>query len=337
MAKNKKLSQRGIVRLTTDAYDAFTGWDWFVDPSTHLSIGSAKEGFLSNNGFKVHPIDPDEPEPWTKGEYFCDPDTMIVAMNSSSYDISYASFLDWDKDNYLSSDRRMARLSTKYRAGAGMLSGLPKVDYDHNRPMQLDIRLDLSLYYGKRFIEANVTITNKYEEAADVLFIYQDGAFMWMPDQNQDNVIPVFVNDNGARIEANDRFQVAFTGTDRLITGTYHPGRGIFSGIYTDNQSAHIGMLPYYLLFTENAGDSIDLKFTDDRPRSMEEIIVSMYANKEEYDKNAKQYKIRSVSFPVKQLQPGQTVSLRFFLIGFETDANLSLETLAAEIIRQLP
>lgn len=89
------------------------------------------------------------------------------------------------KDRYLSDDHQLARQSFRYNAAEGLRTNLlPEVIKNVSSP-KLDIREDHTLVSGKPWIETTVTITNRYSEPADMLYIYQDAAFMWLPDQNQ--------------------------------------------------------------------------------------------------------------------------------------------------------
>ncbi|MDR6878740.1 hypothetical protein [Bacillus sp. 3255] len=322
----------GIVRYTSDAYDAFSGWDWFVDPKTSIGIGVAKDGFLSKYGPKIHPIDMNNPQPWSGGEYFCDPDTMILAKTKSSYNIVYGSYLNWEKDRYLSDDKLLARQSFRFNAAEGLRTNLsPEVTKSVSSP-KLDIREDHTLVSGKPWVETTVTITNKYPEPADLLYIYQDAAFMWLPDQNQSKVETLIVNANNTMIS--NQFESIPT-SEKVVVGTYHKEKKVYGGIYTDNPYALTGISSNYLLFNELENDTtIERKFVDSTPRDINETVSLI---EEESKKSDGDYKIRFVAFPVMNLEPDKMVTLRFYRIAFQDENIKDQKQIAQKILQNIP
>ncbi|WP_199624273.1 hypothetical protein [Paenibacillus alkalitolerans] len=325
-------AKNGIINYTSDAYDSFTGWAWFIDPKTSMSIGVAKDGFLAKYGPKIHPIDIKNPKPWDGGEYYCDPDTIIMARTKSTHNIVYGAYLEWEKDRYLSDDSQLARSSFRYNPLAGLRDNLLPEVAKYVQPLNLDIREDHTLVSGKPWVETTVQITNRYTEPADILYIYQDAAYMWLPDQNQIKVHPLTVNANTG--VTSNQFEAILT-SEKVVVGTYHQEKNVFGGIYTDNQHALVGVSSQYLLFTEKEDDTtIERKFVDNTPRTVEETITLIQEQSKNPDGN---YKVRFVAFPVMNLEPNKSVTLRFYRMGLQDVATNDMNAMAQKIIQNMP
>lgn len=319
----------GIIRQS-DAYNTFSGWDWFIDQETHLGMGVAKGGFLSEYGPKIHPIDPLNPEPWSKGEFFCDPDTIIVAKTKSKYEIAYGNYLSWNKDMYLREDNQFARVSFNYNNG--LKRNLNPDILNKNDALKLDIREDHTMLAGKNWIQTNVEIINRYSEPTDVLYIYQDAAYMWLPDNNQDGVTPFSVK-LGDSPTFSTEFQVNTTGIEGYVAGTVHNERNIFSGLYTDNPNALIGAVPNYVLFKVTGRVSLDNNDVDNFPKEIDEIISNMRNSINEPG----QFKSRVIAFPIMNIEPGEKVIITFYRMGLQSENNISNDELMKSIIKNLP
>ncbi|MNW38603.1 hypothetical protein D3C74_156720 [compost metagenome] len=327
----------GIMSYTSDAYNTFTGWDWFTDRNTQLSIGVSRGGVLANYGPKIHGVDSSSPQPWDGVEYYCDPDTMIVAMTKDRYDITYGYFLDWKYGRYLSEDEKLARVSFSYNHENGFREDAPTQATAGLDPIQLDIKEDHTLIADSNWVQSTIYITNKYSEPVDAIYVYQDAAYLWLPDQNQLGVTPLFIEEiSGSAPSYTTDFKTGLNnGTSQYIAGLYHQDRGIYSGLATENNNAILGVTSDYLLFTENDGDPLNLKYLDNENKDFADLIADI---KNAADSSDGKYKNRFIAFPINQLAPGEQVTLNFYRLAIkDIDSDTHLSEVMQEVIDNAP
>lgn len=318
-AENKNTANGNGIEYFTLAYDTFKGFDWFIDTKTHLSMGIPKYGVLSDVGLKIHSINPDDPEPWDGGEFYCDPDSVILVSSKTRYEVAYDSYLNWQKDYFIRPDKQFVRISSMHDSLSGLNYAVKNITGLKTVPLKLDIRQDHSLEAGKPWVRSTIYITNRYSEPVDILYFYQDAAYMWLPDQTQKRVRPLVVNKN----LKNESYYFIRNSDRTMVAGTFHSTKGYFGGLFIDNPQAYLGVIPEYALFRQHKIitqlDKLGYADIDNSKKSFAEILnyLSQWNGKEATPPSLK---VRVLAIPFIQVPPGETVATEFYRIGLHTD-----------------
>lgn len=329
-SNNFSNKQRSMIQYYTRAYDTFTSWDWLVDPSTNLALGNIKEGALLDYQHKIHPINLQKPNEWSEGEYYCDPDSIIVAYNGDGkYNSQYLPYMKWNKDYFIQKDGKLGRFSVRYDPNTG------NKYFNQTNPLQLEVREDHTIQMGQPYIETTISIKNLYDTEMNILYIYQDAAFMWLPDGNQQHVGTYI---NSSKSEIVDKFWFGIN-DPTVIAGTYHKMKNVFGGIYTSNPYAFIGIIPEYAYFIKhlNRQDMANKGVygyaeVNYYKKTKDELVEYLSQwNGREITKD--DLKNRIVVLPIDNLKPGETRIIEFRRTGY---MNLNSKKTDIEWVRSL-
>jgi hypothetical protein len=224
----------------SSAYNAFTGWEWIIDTTTGVSLGRPKVGTLRNYQFKIHPIDHLDPNEWSEGEFFCDPDSILFyEVEGEPPGAVYLPYLAWESDLYIAPEWDWARLSAWHRIGDGFV-------HEAGTEPPIEIREDRSLVVGEGFVEIRVYLTNRADRSVSVAYVYQDAAYLWLPQQDQSSLTG-YGQANGVKHWGTFWFD-SVGGYDGYA-GLVDLEHDVMAGISVLDYRARIGVLPKYLFF----------------------------------------------------------------------------------------
>ncbi len=254
-------------------------------------------------------------------EYFCNPDSVVVVRTESTYTATYLPYLVWETS--VTPDR--LEVANEY-LGAGLKP------FVHDPPPALRVKLLHRLTSGQGRIRVDVELRNDSGQDAEITFIYQDAAYMWLPDRSQQQV------DAAARVGGQ-----ALTGRFWFGQGqagdwvaTAHARQGVVAGLWSASADAYLGVIPEYALFGYHVMDvrstgSLGLARVSQTPRSAKQLIAELSRwNGQAVQPQDLKNRILAVVFP--RVAPGATVRTGYSQWGFVSPTPVHDGSLTAAI-----
>jgi hypothetical protein len=290
-------------------------YKWFKHPKYNLAMGieddSSGSRHISTYCHKLHPLDADVPEPFSHGEYFCDPDTVLSVVTSDSRkleSIVYLPYVQWNRNVSVDDKKIIIKLDHDYRMGG--LSILPRL----NLPVSIKERHEMDV--ASELIRSQVVLQNMYKEPVDILYCYQDAAVLWFPTNNQENQDTSVCLDDQPVV--NNQFRLgeisAFGRADAIDRRA-----GVAAGLATADKNAYVGILPRYAGFlghlTLRFGNLVGIADFSGKPVRPAHILnqVKSWGGVPVVPAALKN---RAVIFVLKGMQPKEQRTVRFYRMG---------------------
>jgi len=299
------------IYFDTFAYDTQSDAKWFIDSKTKIAMGKDSDGIFANSSYRFHVEKPDRNREW-QGEFFCQPDTVILAFDQNQHYLAYNGYLRWDSDTFLRQDKKFARISLWRTPNTDIkyIESIPRKEIEKTPNLLADIQEDISLYYGNPVGESRVYITNRYSKSMSFLYIYQDAAYMWLPQGNQDRVQFIFFPvDDSDNLETLSAFGLNSNNT-YFFAGTYHPDHNILSGVFTTAPASFVATLPSYI------GNKEEFNyFVQDETVASYDDIIQRIKKLVGFNTNEVCLKNRAVAIFFDQVKPGETRAAIFYRV----------------------
>ncbi|MGC8771621.1 MAG: hypothetical protein ACP5Q5_10260 [Brevinematia bacterium] len=224
---------------------------WFIDSKTKIAMGKDPIHLGENSIYLYrYSLGGDNglpPSNGWEGEFFCSPDTMVYVYNSNINELAYLKHLSWSSDKFLSYDRKKAGLAFYYWNSGVYSTNIH--DIDSVTPISTNVKLNIEefnyLFNGFYVSPVKVSIQSLYTQNVDVVYIYQDAAYMWFPRGNQEGVeIIFFPIDNSENVSNISQFRLN-SSNDFYFAGTYDPSNNIIAGLYSDWKSYSAAITRY--------------------------------------------------------------------------------------------
>jgi len=316
----------------TFAYSQFTDADYYIDPISKIVVTRQKEGWRNGYSFDLRGKESDDT--W-RSEFFCEPDTMVFVYNNNSYQRSYLPYLLWIDDVYLTNNIVVVGLVHMYNFG-NISSLLPSGTMNNFNNIPLDIEEIHSHELGMNYVKTEILIRNRGSETFNVVYVYQDAAYLWFPRGNQSGIEPVFYrySNNASQFDIGNYRSAQLEPGDSVFSGYVDRDHGIITGIFSNQGWSKVGLINDYIGLESNGisnpsnGESYQIVnnmtfYYDNIPTS--NIIYG--------DQNANILKNRYVAFNINDLHPGESRSVYFYRIMYHIpDQTLDNSTLLLKI-----
>jgi len=335
---NNITDNKSILYHFSDAYKPFTGADYYVDPVSEIVLTAQKEERRNGYDLDVRGFSPTYN--WTS-EFFCEPDTVVIAYNNSTYMKAYLDYLVWIDDVYLSDDQVMiSLLHLKEFGNLGPLINpvaLKSVD-----DLPIDIEETHNHFLGSNLIDTNVTICNRGDSNLNIIYVYQDAAYLWYPRGNQSGVTPVFyssvsgVNNN----EIGNYTAYSLKSNDKAFAGYADKEHDVISGIISASPDTKVGIIPEYIGLVYGSSQSIPgFEVLSDQKITYTDIPDEKFNGSAASDND---FKAIYIAFNLENMAPGETRSFNFYRFAYNGKGEpLSNDTLisiiSSEMANQIP
>ena len=160
---------------------------WLRDFESDIALGINQGDFKDSNfGTRIHDSNTGPKE------YSCYPDDVVYAQKEDGQlEIAYAGYLKWKGEARIKTDGLKAVSAYTRSFGMGLLTKyIEPFIFEEMADINADIQVQHVLSKGKRFVKTEITITNTYPRPAHFYWVYQDGVYLYLPNQHQSDVIP---------------------------------------------------------------------------------------------------------------------------------------------------
>ncbi|MEQ1491396.1 MAG: hypothetical protein ABL932_12690 [Terricaulis sp.] len=291
--------------VTSDGYDAFSGATYIEDHDSNIVLTEIRE--MGFSGVDIRGLR--DPDGQWRVEYFCRPDTVLIAESGRRRQTYYLPYLSWSSANYVTDD--VAIVESRRVPSMGTFGSLLPESVPSPSP-EADITVRHQLRRGARVVESLVTITNRARSAQHMTYIYQDAAYMWFPEGDQKNTesIRLSVSPGVVQRQVNASSSGPTPAGYWQFAGTFNRHRGVVAGILsmTPGEIAgisgnYVGVSPteiegqgYYRARRDFGSDDIPIEQRGEGVRDMR------FVN-------------RFVALDFGSLEPGETRTLPFLRI----------------------
>ncbi|MDR1396718.1 MAG: hypothetical protein LBJ14_03180, partial [Desulfarculales bacterium] len=161
---------------------------WYRHPVYDMAMGVHADPNIVSIGeycLKLHPLDPRNPDAFGAGEYFCDPDSVVSMVTPGSDKLErivYLPYLRWRRD--ISVNDQSVTLMFRHHPDDGHHPVVPKLS------LPLEIKESHAMRADTELVISDVSLVNHYDQPVDILYCYQDAAYLWFPLSNQSLVQP---------------------------------------------------------------------------------------------------------------------------------------------------
>jgi len=317
-------ASKGIYHYTK-AYKPFTDAHHYIDESSGIVM--TKQNEIQNNGYHVDLRAFHEDYVW-RGEFFCQPDTVIVATTAEGRRSWYLTGLVWTDDAWYTPDQ--VQISAAHYPRFGDLGDLTPEAKGSTAAMPFAVVETHNHFRGDHHVTTTVEITNKSASPAQAIYIYQDAAYLWFPRGTQKGIEPVNITVAGGEVTSSiGTYEAHEVGhNEALFSGYVDRKNGVISGVFTDRPGARIGAIGRYLGIRQTDGDGSGNKFhvLSDDISSIDDIPGDNFPPTD----RKRLLKNRFVAIDFGVLAPGDTVHGRFERIMFyEAAGDLTDDTIA--------
>ncbi len=288
-------------------------FQWYRHPEFDMAMGvtlDPEDFTIGDYCLKLHPLDPGNPDAFGSGEYFCDPDSIIAVATPGSKkfsQIAYLPYLRW-KRNITVSDKSVV-VSFRHRPRDGHHAILPSL----NLPLTIveSHRMDVDT----ELVISDVSITNHYNDHLDILYCYQDAAYLWFPCADQ-RLVETWVEIDGRAIY---KRYISAKGCGFCHTSLVDRTHGVIAGIGMDTPGGMVAATPYYVGFHGHInlalGKLVGLAYFGGKAVRPAHVLndVSSWGG---LPNTSHSLKNRAVLFPLKSVRPGECRSMRFYRMG---------------------
>lgn len=318
LASNSKKDIAGIINQKTNGVylaqwgvDAFTNQKWLIDKRTGIAMSyeNTADSFHNTTSVRFSSVknssNNDKNQYWV-GEYFCEPDNVIILNNQGEYSISYTPYFTWKKDFYLSPDNTWGRVSSMRSWIDPELNTVNQEALNTNHPVDLDIRHNYTLFKDKNISESVIYIKSHYENPVNLYYVVQDAAYMNFNKGDTINVEPIsFEVNNFAKAETR---YTTYKSSKDIFVGSYRTDYNIIAGFFSNTPNSIMGVSKYYL---GNNGALSDGSFIL-KQENLDKIVTDALDEKPEAKTNDNNYVNRFIVFDVKNLKPGEERALKY-------------------------
>jgi hypothetical protein len=302
---NDTSNNKSAIYYYSKAYKPFTDADYYIDPMSKIVLTKQKEE--RRNGYDIDVRGLTNDMNWTS-EFFCEPDTIVIAYNNNSYAKTYLGYLVWIDDVYLSDNQVI--ISLLHLNNFGNLGTLINpVALNTINYVPVDIEGSYNHFLGSNVIETTVNIRNMGDSNLTIVYVYQDAAYLWFPRQNQNGVLPVFYSKGAGEEEflVGNYTAYSLKGEDRAFAGYADKEHGIISGIVSTTPGIKVGILPEYIGLNGDAEGYVlmsnqNITFTDIPDETFNGSIAPDVGLKNLY-----------VAFELTNMAPGETRSIHYY------------------------
>lgn len=318
---------RGIYHYTK-AYKPFTDAHHYIDESSRIVM--TKQNEIQSNGYHVDLRAFHEDYVW-RGEFFCQPDTVIVSPSAAGQRSWYLTGLVWTDDAWFTPDQ--VQISAAHYPRFGDLGDLTPEGKGNTAPMPFAVVETHNHFRGTHHVSTTVEITNQSATPAQAIYIYQDAAYLWFPRGTQKGTEPVNITlVDGEVASSIGTYRAREVGSNEaLFSGYVDRKNGVISGVFTDLPGARIGTIGRYLGIRQTDGDGSGNKFhvLSGDVSSMEDVPGDNFPPSD----HERSLKNRFVAIDFGVLAAGDTVRGKFERIMFyEPAGNLTDDTIVTLI-----
>ena len=267
---------------------------------------------------KELPFDPARFEAW-RVEYFCQPDYVLGEYDAQNKALAYFGKLRWIRSLWLDPKTGTLKLTYRHRPGYGLIhEGVDDAYRNDAGPIEAELAISFTWKQNENRVLVTLEIHNASSKIKDYTFAAQDAAYLWFPNQKQQNL-------EGFLFRSGDQADQPFwigEGLPRHFAGTYSKTHGIVSGFQSvyarkpDNVTlkSAAGTSGFYLLVPPSVpvGYQIPLQ---DKGHDFENLIRIIQAQES-------QLLNRYLAFNFQGVTPGQTCSVSFNLVMGNIDPN---------------
>lgn len=294
------------------------GYDfWFIDSKTRIALGKDSISLVTpaiylyryslagSNG--LPPING-----W-EGEFFCSPDSIVYVWNSNFSKSAYLMHLFWLQDKYISYDRKKAGIAFYYSNFEVYSKEIKDIGIltPDSEPLNLEIKEFNYLISGFYVSPVFVSIKNLYSEPVNIIYLYQDAAYMWFPRGTQKDVQLIFFPVDNSTDFTNVTFFSSNCSERYFFAGTFDPEHNIIAGLYSDFSYSYSAVLTTYI------GNNIS---------NFEDLTNFLY-EKSGLNVVEENLKNRAIIFYISSLPPGEKREFWFYrvMMGFpEEDGSIT-------------
>jgi len=245
-------------------------------------------------------------------EYFCQPDYMLGEYDSTRQSVAYFGKLRWAKSLWLDPKTDTLKLSYRHLPGYGLIhEGVDEAYLRDSGKIETELTLSFTWQAKANHLTATLEIRNAGKVPKDYTFAAQDAAYLWFPNQSQQN-LEGFVFRQGTI--GKEPFWLG-DGVPHNFAGTYSKTHGIVSGFRAltakmpDNVTVKsaAGTCGFYLLVPPSVPIGFQVPLQD-KGHDFDHLIKTI--------QNCKSPLLnRYLAFHFKNVQPGQSCSVVFQLI----------------------
>lgn len=234
----------------------FWGTNYYIDQVTGIVLTEQCYIFRGGHGLDFRALtqtvdlNNQEISGW-ECEFFCEPESVLSALDNGEWKSIYASYLNTKKDVFYDSSKLI--YSTYWSPGMGMVP-LPSV-FSTNGVQELPISWnEITTFVSGNRIVANETIIGlPVQNETTFVYVYQDAAYLWFPRHTQVDVIPFTgsVVNSGSIFEIYGYHAVEKKHDDNIaiFAGNVDLDNGVLTAIVTNHPGASVGNIGWYLGF----------------------------------------------------------------------------------------
>jgi hypothetical protein len=326
-------------------YDSFGNEKWLVDKKTGIAMSfennskkyydnysirfsSLKGGSLNKNtnGYE-----------WV-GEYFCEPDNIVIVNNENDYKISYLPYLKWRKDFFINNDGSFGRVSVYREAFYGKIRSydIERKYLTENDDLDLDIKSDHTIYAGKNIVKSNIYIKNEYDYPINAYYIIQDAAYLNLSDNNSIGVMPISFRAGDMNSASSEYGKFTNKNNERYFIGSYRDNYNLLAGFFVNQDDIVLGLSDKYLGIKNIEIKDDNQMRVDVWDGDIKENLDNIFAPEESHPKiNDVSYVNRFIVFPINELKPNEERSITYYRIMIDNNENKKIRSLkewAAEV-----
>ena len=289
----------------TDAYKEFNDAEYVEDASVAGGIVLTMPKYQWRNTFSVDYRGSRETgQPW-KTEYFCEPDAVLLVEDELSAQGFYLPYLARVDDLWANASQ--ARAAARFTPGMGAINALLPVKTALPTPLVDLTEMDI-LRSGSGRVETQVTATNCDASPKRITYVYQDAAYMWFPDGNQNAVETMRLQALPSGYVRDVNLESAGPTVNWQFAGTFNRARGVVSGLLSFEASDIVGLSSHYIGITGAANVSY---FTPTQGYRRANIPANGLGGAF----GPTSLKNRFIALDFGTLQPGQTLTRVFYRI----------------------